>query len=71
MPFFSAKFLCVKHFSSQVPDMSNDRVTLTDKQKKAQRSRSIALALALAAFVIIVYVGTWAKLGANILIRPM
>ncbi|PSH61294.1 MULTISPECIES: hypothetical protein [Phyllobacterium] len=51
--------------------MSNDRVTLTDKQRKAQRSRSIALALALAAFVILVYVGTWAKLGANILIRPM
>lgn len=51
--------------------MSNDHVTLTDKQRKAQRSRSIALALALAAFVIVVYVGTWAKLGANILIRPM
>lgn len=51
--------------------MSNDRVTLTDKQRSAQRSRSIALAVALAAFVIIVYVGTWAKLGANILSRPM
>ncbi|MBZ9654231.1 hypothetical protein [Phyllobacterium lublinensis] len=51
--------------------MNNDRVTLTDKQRKAQRSRSIALAVALAAFVIIVYVGTWAKLGVNILSRPM
>ncbi|MBB3237923.1 multidrug resistance efflux pump [Phyllobacterium endophyticum] len=46
-------------------NMSNDLVTLTDKQKKAQRSRSLALALALAAFVIVVYVGTWAKIGAN------
>ncbi|CAN7562658.1 hypothetical protein LJR231_004110 [Phyllobacterium sp. LjRoot231] len=45
--------------------MSNDLVTLTDKQKRAQRSRSLALALALAAFVIVVYVGTWAKIGAN------
>ena len=71
MPFFSATYLCAKHSFWQVPDMINDRVTLTDKQKKAQRSRSIALALALAAFVIIVYVGTWAKLGANVLIRPM
>ncbi len=40
-------------------------VTLTDKQKRAQRSRSLALALALAAFVLVVYVGTWAKIGAN------
>ena len=46
-------------------DMSNDMVTLTDKQKRAQRSRSLALALALAAFVIVVYVGTWAKIGTN------
>ncbi len=33
--------------------------------------RNIALALVLAAFVVIVYVGTWAKLGANILNRPL
>ncbi|MDQ0998407.1 hypothetical protein QFZ34_003589 [Phyllobacterium ifriqiyense] len=51
--------------------MSDDRITLSDKQKRARRSRSLALALALAAFVLIVYVGTWAKLGANILNRPM
>lgn len=57
--------------SWQVHDMSDDRVTLTPKQKRAQRSRSIALALALAAFVILVYVGTWAKLGARILERQM
>ena len=46
-------------------------ITPTDKQKKAQRNRSAALGLALAAFVIIVYVATWAKLGANIVSRPM
>ena len=51
--------------------MEDEGITLNDKQKKAQRSRSLALGLALAAFVIIVYVATWAKLGANILQRPM
>ena len=51
--------------------MDNERITLSDKQKKAQRNRSLALGVALAAFVLIVYVATWAKLGANILQRPM
>ncbi len=46
-------------------------VKQTAKQKKAQRNRSIGLAIALFLFVVIVYVGTYAKLGANILIRPM
>lgn len=49
----------------------NDRVTMTDEQKKAQRSRSIALGLALAAFVVIVYIATWYKLGAQLFERPM
>lgn len=47
------------------------RIELTDKQKKARRARNIALALALGAFVVILYVGTWVKLGANILNRPL
>ena len=51
--------------------MENGPVTQSDKQKKAQRSRSLALGLALAAFVLIVYVATWAKFGANILQRTM
>lgn len=51
--------------------MTGEQVKLTEKQKKAQRSRSLALGFALAAFVIIVYIGTWAKLGANVLNRPM
>ncbi|GAA0592188.1 hypothetical protein [Paenochrobactrum glaciei] len=53
---------------------SNNELELikpTEKQKRAQRNRSVGLAIALALFVIIVYVGTWAKLGANALIRPM
>ncbi len=46
-------------------------VEMTPDQKKAQRARNVAIALALVAFVVIVYVGTWAKLGANILARPL
>jgi hypothetical protein len=48
-----------------------DRIEPTPAQKRAQRARNIALALALVAFVVILYVGTWAKLGANILQRPL
>lgn len=51
--------------------MDPERITLTDKQKKAQRNRSAALGFALAVFVLIVYVATWSKLGANIMQRPM
>lgn len=42
-----------------------DPLQLNDQQKKAQRSRSMALAIVLAAFVVIVYVATFAKMGAN------
>jgi hypothetical protein len=41
------------------------------KRKKAQRSRNIAIGFCLAAFVIILYVATWAKLGANVMVRPL
>jgi hypothetical protein len=51
--------------------MDIERITLSDKQKKAQRNRSLALGLALAAFVVIVYVSTWAKLGANVMNRAL
>ncbi|MCH4539842.1 MULTISPECIES: hypothetical protein [Brucella/Ochrobactrum group] len=43
----------------------------TERQKRAQRNRSWGLAIALALFVLLVYVGTIAKLGANILVRPL
>lgn len=42
-----------------------DGVKLSESQRKAQRSRSIALGLALAAFVVIVYIATFAKMGAG------
>lgn len=50
--------------------MDEDRVQLTDAQKKARRSRSVAIALALAALVVIFYVITIVKLGPGILDRP-
>lgn len=46
-------------------------VVLTEAQKRARRARNIAIALVLAAFVVIVYIGTWAKLGANLFNRPL
>jgi hypothetical protein len=47
------------------------QIELTEQQKKSRRARNVALALALAAFVVLLYVGTWAKFGANILDRPL
>lgn len=38
---------------------------------KARRGRNIAIALGLVAFVIIVYVVTVARMGANVLERPL
>jgi hypothetical protein len=51
--------------------MDDKRVELTEAQKKARRRRSIAIGLALAAFVVIFYVATLAKLGPEVLNRPL
>ena len=56
--------------NNDITDM-NARQALEEKRKKAQRSRNIAIGACLAAFVVILYVATWAKLGANILARPL
>ncbi len=42
----------------------------TPQEQKARRGRNIALALGLALFVLLVYVVTIQKLGANVLDRP-
>ncbi|WOC15326.1 hypothetical protein [Pseudochrobactrum sp. MP213Fo] len=57
--------------ADKLPHTDIELISLTEKQKKAQRSRSVALALALVAFVLIVYFGTWIKLGPEALVRPM
>lgn len=48
-----------------------ETVKPTAAQTKARRSRSIAIGFALAAFVVLVYVTSIVKLGANLFTRPM
>jgi hypothetical protein len=43
----------------------SDGIQMSESQKKAQRARSVALGIALAAFVVIVYIATFAKMGAG------
>jgi len=50
---------------------TKERVQLTEKQVKAQRARNFAIAIALVVFVVILYFGTQANLGANVLKRPL
>ena len=45
--------------------------TLTPEEQKRRRARSVAIALALAALAVLFYVVTMAKLGPQILQRPM
>ncbi|WP_174235748.1 hypothetical protein [Pseudohoeflea suaedae] len=49
----------------------DNKVELTEAQKKARRSRSIALGLVLAALAVLFYVITVIKLGPNLFNRPM
>lgn len=51
-------------------ERKDDRVVLTEAQKRARRSRSIAIALALAALVVLFYVMTLVK-GPGVLVRPI
>ena len=51
--------------------MEDDRMKLTEAQKRARRSRSIAIAVALAALVVVFYVLTIVKFGPAILVRPL
>ncbi len=51
--------------------MEDDRVDMTEAQRKARRSRSVAIGLALAALVVLFYVITLVKLGPGVLNRPM
>jgi len=46
--------------------MDDDRITLTDAQKKARRSRSIAIGLALAVLVVVFYVATIVKFAPSL-----
>ena len=50
---------------------TGDTVTLTPAQEKARTRRSHWIALALFTFVILVFVITMSKLGANVLVRDL
>ena len=52
-------------------DQPTGRPGLTPEELKRRRSRSIAIAIALGALVLLFYVVTMAKLGPQILHRPM
>ena len=46
-------------------------IVLTEEQKRRRRARSIAIALALGALVLLFYALTIAKLGPDVLRRPL
>jgi hypothetical protein len=46
-------------------------MTLTPEEKKKLKQRNWALAALLAGFVVLVYVVTVVKLGANVMNRPL
>jgi hypothetical protein len=50
---------------------SDDGVVLTPEEEKRRRSRSVALGLVLGGLVILFFVITIAKLGGNVLNRPL
>ena len=50
--------------------MDDERMQLTEAQKRARRSRSIAIALALVALVVVFYVLTIVQFGPPVLDRP-
>ena len=49
----------------------DERIVLTPEEMRRRRQRNIALALVLGALVLLFYVVTWAKLGSNVLNRPL
>ncbi|MHB2166974.1 hypothetical protein [Alsobacter sp. R-9] len=46
-------------------------IVLTEEEQKRRRSRSIALGLVLGALAVLFFVVTIAKLGGNVLNRPL
>lgn len=58
-------------FDSQEGFYTGERVTLTPEQKTARNRRGQWIALALFAFVIVIFVLTMTKIGANILVRDL
>jgi len=49
----------------------NETVRLTPEQEKARKRRNLWIALSLAGFMALVFFITLAKLGANVMNRPL
>ncbi len=58
-------------FDSHEAQPTGDRVTLTPEQTTARKRRGQWIAIALFGFVIVVFVLTMTKMGANILVREL
>lgn len=48
-----------------------ERITLTERQRKAQRSRSLAIAVGLGALVVLFYLATIVKFGPAVFERAL
>lgn len=46
-------------------------IVLTPEQQRSRRNRNIAIGLAIALFIVLIFFVTLAKLGANVLNRPL
>lgn len=49
----------------------DDGIVLTPAEQQRRRARNLAIALVLGALVVLVYAVTVAKLGVNVLNRPL
>ncbi len=58
-------------FDSEEAHPTGERVTLTKEQTTARKKRGQWIAIALFGFVILVFVLTMTKIGANVLVRDL
>ena len=58
-------------FDSHEAFPTGERVTLTPEQTTARKRRGQWIAIALFAFVIVIFVLTMTKMGANVLVRDL
>lgn len=58
-------------FDSHEALPTGERVTLTQEQTTARKRRGQWIAIALFAFVIVIFVLTMTKMGANVLVRDL
>lgn len=56
---------------TMVADDKDEGIRLTPEQVRRRKARSVAIAVALAVVVALFYVVTIAKLGVNVLDRPL